>query len=200
MVLWEITVATAYFLGLKRTYRLASKIQRKIASPKHPKITQFIRRRTRAVFDAALQVHHNIQQRHILGRNVGDLILRWLDSMKPSANIRRTSLTALKNARSNMKMTKWDSVSSHLKSSGSMQAYGLQESKRHLFTSSKNVWAMSLPTITLTRPFRPAGSVIQYRHLSFWDPGMLRPDYGYGGLSGSDGVIRKDIMQYLLQN
>lgn len=44
MVLWEITLGTAYFLGLKRTYRLALKIQRKLISPKHPKIRQFAHR------------------------------------------------------------------------------------------------------------------------------------------------------------
>ncbi|KAI3472557.1 hypothetical protein Pfo_029195 [Paulownia fortunei] len=44
MVLWEITLGTAYFLGLKRTYKLALKIQRKLISPKHPKIRQFVQR------------------------------------------------------------------------------------------------------------------------------------------------------------
>ena len=43
MVLWEITLGTAYFLGLKRTYRLALKIQRRLISPKHPKIRQFVK-------------------------------------------------------------------------------------------------------------------------------------------------------------
>ncbi|KAL6548061.1 hypothetical protein OROHE_009766 [Orobanche hederae] len=42
MVLWEITLGTAYFLGLKRTYKLALKLQRKLISPKHPKIRQFV--------------------------------------------------------------------------------------------------------------------------------------------------------------
>ena len=44
MVLWEIAVGTAYFLGLKRTYRLALRIQRRLVSPKHPKIRQFLHR------------------------------------------------------------------------------------------------------------------------------------------------------------
>lgn len=44
MVLWEITLGTAYFLGLKRTYKLALRIQRKLISPKHPKIRQFVQR------------------------------------------------------------------------------------------------------------------------------------------------------------
>ena len=44
MVLWEVTLGTAYFLGLKRTYGLALKIQRRLISPKHPKIRQFVER------------------------------------------------------------------------------------------------------------------------------------------------------------
>ncbi|KAI3526684.1 hypothetical protein L1887_05945 [Cichorium endivia] len=38
MVLWEIALGTAYFLGLKRTYRLALHIQRRLVSSKSPKI------------------------------------------------------------------------------------------------------------------------------------------------------------------
>ncbi|KAK9275100.1 hypothetical protein L1049_022359 [Liquidambar formosana] len=39
MVLWEITLGTAYFLGLKRTYKLTLKIQRRLISPKNTKQT-----------------------------------------------------------------------------------------------------------------------------------------------------------------
>ena len=44
MVLWEITLGTAYFLGLKRTYRLALRIQHRTVSPKYPKLRQFLHR------------------------------------------------------------------------------------------------------------------------------------------------------------
>ncbi|GAY69171.1 hypothetical protein CUMW_269950 [Citrus unshiu] len=44
MVLWEITLGTAYFLGMKRTYRLALRIQGRVISPKHPRIRQFVHR------------------------------------------------------------------------------------------------------------------------------------------------------------
>ncbi|RRT47631.1 hypothetical protein B296_00035692 [Ensete ventricosum] len=44
MVLWEMTVITAYFLGLKRTYRLALRIQRRLVGPNHPRIRQFLYR------------------------------------------------------------------------------------------------------------------------------------------------------------
>lgn len=43
MVLWEITLGTAYFLGLKRTYRLALRIQQRLISPKHARVRQFVR-------------------------------------------------------------------------------------------------------------------------------------------------------------
>ncbi|XP_022159444.1 uncharacterized protein LOC111025863 isoform X2 [Momordica charantia] len=65
MVLWEITLATAYFLGLKRTYKLALKIQRRLVSPKHPRIRQFLRGRTRSIFDVAVKVHQNVQHQDI---------------------------------------------------------------------------------------------------------------------------------------
>ncbi|KAK9218498.1 hypothetical protein WN943_007140 [Citrus x changshan-huyou] len=45
--------------------------------------------RVRAAFDVALKFHRNIQERDIeVGRNIGNWILRWLDRMKPSAQIR----------------------------------------------------------------------------------------------------------------
>ena len=36
--LWEITLRTAYLLGLKRIYRLTLRIQHRIVSPKYPKL------------------------------------------------------------------------------------------------------------------------------------------------------------------
>ncbi|KAJ9548794.1 hypothetical protein OSB04_021337 [Centaurea solstitialis] len=42
MVLWEITLGTAYFLGLKRTYKLALRIQRRLVHPKYPKFRLFL--------------------------------------------------------------------------------------------------------------------------------------------------------------
>ncbi|RVW74219.1 hypothetical protein CK203_055968 [Vitis vinifera] len=44
MVLWEITLGTAYFLGLKRTYKLILRIQRRLVGPNHPKIRHFLHR------------------------------------------------------------------------------------------------------------------------------------------------------------
>ncbi|XP_039141573.1 uncharacterized protein LOC120278890 [Dioscorea cayenensis subsp. rotundata] len=92
MVLWEITVATAYFLGLRRTYRLALRIQRRLVGPNHPQIRQFLHRRVRGVFDVAVNVHKTVQQRDIeVGRNLGNWILRHLDRMKPTAEIRSST-------------------------------------------------------------------------------------------------------------
>ncbi|KAL9450937.1 hypothetical protein AB3S75_012643 [Citrus x aurantiifolia] len=72
MVLWEITLGTAYFLGMKRTYRLALRIQGRVISPKHPRIRQFVHRRVCAAFDVALKFHRNIHERDIeVGRNAG---------------------------------------------------------------------------------------------------------------------------------
>ncbi|EEF43507.1 uncharacterized protein LOC8278502 [Ricinus communis] len=198
MVLWEITLGTAYFLGLKRTYRLALRIQRRLVSPNRPKVRNFLQRRTRAAFDVALRVHQNIQQRDLeVGRNLGNWILRWLDRMKPSAQIRGTS--PLKPPSSNVKMTKQTSSSSQLKTPGSIQSRN-QDSGRHLFTGSRNTWSKPFPTIAMImRPPRPAGTITQYRHLFIRGPEMASTSY-IGGARGFEGVIRKDIMQYMLQH
>ncbi|KAL5200287.1 hypothetical protein ABZP36_021490 [Zizania latifolia] len=44
MVLWELTAITAYFLGLKRTYRLSLRLQRRLIGPNHPRIRHFVYR------------------------------------------------------------------------------------------------------------------------------------------------------------
>ncbi|CAI0470948.1 unnamed protein product [Linum tenue] len=201
MVLWEITLATAYFLGLKRTYRLALKLQRKAVSPKHPKIREFLHRRTRAVFSAALSVHQNIQQRDLeVGRNVGNWILRWLDRMKPSAGIRPHDQVTSSNVR---KITQSSSSANNLKnSSGSVQSSRNGESSnRHLFSSYRATWSKPFPTIAMMiRPPRPAGTTTQYRHLNSWTGPEMFGRSPVIGTSGFGGLLRKDVMQYLLQN
>ncbi|XP_008238192.1 PREDICTED: uncharacterized protein LOC103336850 [Prunus mume] len=193
MVLWEITLGTAYFLGLRRTYRLALKIQRRLISPKHPKIRQFAHRRTRAVFDVAIKVHKSIQERDIeVGRNLGNRILRWLDRMKPEAQIRGPLEKPPTSASMMNKVN-----SSHLKTPGSSQITRNQESDRHLFSTMTNMWSKPLPPITMMmRSRKPSGMINQYRHLCMNVPQPLRSNYSAGAFGG---VIRKDIMQWMLQ-
>ncbi|MCO5552044.1 hypothetical protein L7F22_005554 [Adiantum nelumboides] len=89
MVLWEITLATAYWLGIRKTYKLALKLQRRFVGRKHLRIRDFMQRHTRNVFDVALRVHKEIQSRDLsAGRSVGNFILRFLDRARPSAKIR----------------------------------------------------------------------------------------------------------------
>lgn len=89
MVLWEVTLATAYVLGLKRTYKLALRLQRRLITQRHPAFRQFVQRRTRAVFDVVLHVHKRIRDRDTeMGNRLGNWILQRLDQVKPSANIR----------------------------------------------------------------------------------------------------------------
>lgn len=152
-------------------------------------------RRTRTVFDAALKVHQNIQKRDIeVGRNLGNWILRWLDRMKPSAQIRSPSPMKPSNgANSNVNMKR------QATGPGSIQASRNQDSSRHLFTASRNTWTKTLPTISMMmRPPRPTGTVTQYRHLCIRGPEMASANY-IGGVRGFEGVVRMDIMQYLLQ-
>lgn len=92
MVLWELTLATAYWLGLRKTYRLALRLQRRLIGHRHPRLRDFLKRRTRNVFDVALTVHKEIQTRDLsAGRSLGNFILRFLDRMRPSAHIRGSS-------------------------------------------------------------------------------------------------------------
>lgn len=196
MVLWEITLGTAYFLGLKRTYRLALKIQRRLISPKYPKIRQFLQRRTRAAFDVALKVHQNIQQRDIeVGRNLGNWILRYLDKMKPSAQIRGTTCAKPPSSgNSSTNMTKQISNSSPNQKTSS----GFKDSDRHLFTSSRNTWSRPFPTIgMMMRPAKPVGTNTTQRYLSFYGTEASRFRQGRGRF---EGVIRKDIMEWMLQH
>ncbi|XP_057978390.1 uncharacterized protein LOC131164882 [Malania oleifera] len=204
MVLWEITLGTAYFLGLKRTYRLALRIQRRLISSKYAKIRHFVHRRTRVVFDVALRVHQKIQHRDIeVGRNLGNWILRWLDRMKPSAQIRarppvKPPISGTANTITTKQVTNY---SSHQKTPGFFRRSGRSmdgESNRHLFVSSANAWPKPFPTLAMMMlPTRPAANSFQYRHLWFSGPEVLRSN---NARNGFEGVIRKDIMQWMLRN
>ncbi|XP_054825653.1 uncharacterized protein LOC129323111 [Prosopis cineraria] len=195
MVLWEITVTTAYFLGLKRTYRLALRLQRKIISPKHYKIRQFAQRRTRAAFDIALKVHRSIQERDIeVGRNVGNFILRFLDRMKPSAQIRGPPQgTPTNGGTGNSSMTKLNATPKE-KPKGYSRFFR-RDSDRHFFTSSTNIWPKPFPTIAMMmRPPNAAGTSIHYRRLTMSTPEMLPSIHR---VNWSDSVVRKDILQWM---
>ncbi|PIN18695.1 hypothetical protein CDL12_08636 [Handroanthus impetiginosus] len=197
MVLWEITLGTAYFLGLKRSYRLALRIQRKLITPKHPKIRQFVQRRTRNVFDVALKVHLKIQERDIeVGRNFGNWILRWLDRMKPEAQIRGPPLPG---SNANTKVVKQSNNSSHLNNQGGIRKYNAKhmdrESDRHLFSAALNVWSKSFPTIAMMAPTRPAGHNFQHRQYGTGGSDFFTVNYGKFGFGG---VIRNDIRHWIL--
>ncbi|XP_071690874.1 uncharacterized protein [Rutidosis leptorrhynchoides] len=189
MVLWEITLGTAYFLGLKRTYKLALKIQRRIVGPKHPKIRQFLQRKTRSIFDVALNVHRKVQERDIeVGRNLGNWILRWLDKWKPAAKIRAGNPTQPKNhpvKPSKQQLTQSSNQKPQQSCGPSYMKNKDQESgKRHFSSGSLAAY----PTITMmTRPAYPVGT--HYRRVNTF---ALKS-------SRFDGVIRNDIMQWMMQ-
>lgn len=197
MVLWEITLATAYFLGLKRTYRLALKTERRLVSANHPKIRDFLHRRTRAIFDMAITVHRNIQQKDLeVGRNLGNRLLRWLDRMKPSAEIRGNLPTkpptpsgcdSMKHLSKPNHQTLSPNQSSNITSRG-------RKSDGRAFTTSLNFRSKSFPTWSaIMRPLNPVNT--QYRQLNTSRAYMT----GRNSASrGFDGVIRKDIVQWML--
>lgn len=162
-------------------------------------VSSSVTRRIRAVFDVALNVHQNIQHRDLeVGRNLGNWILRWLDKMKPSAQIRPPSHQKPHHDAGNAKMNTPKQVnnSSSLKTPRSLQTPRNGEADRRLFSSSTYMWSKSPPTIAMMmRPSNTAGNMTQYRHLSNNGHDTLRLNYTKG-----EGVIRKDIMQWMLHN
>ncbi|KAK9698986.1 hypothetical protein RND81_08G145700 [Saponaria officinalis] len=202
MVLWEITLATAYFLGLRRTYRLALKIQRRLIPQKHVKFRQFTHRRTRAAFDIALRIHRSIQERDIeVGRNLGNRILRWLDRLKPSANIRGAPQEKLP-GQNNLNTSSTKQAADHYpKNPSNAQRLSTRSvekgSGRQHFTAARNTWSTSIPSIAMMmRPPMMAGSTTQYRRL-------YTTGSDFSKLScrtlGVGGVVREDIMMWMLR-
>ncbi|CAA7024141.1 unnamed protein product [Microthlaspi erraticum] len=193
MVLWELTLGTAYFLGLRRTYRLALKIQRRIVSPEHPRIRHFLHRRTHQIFDVALRVHKNIQQRDMeLGRNLGNWILRWLDRVKPSAQV-----LLPKHTEPSIVKAKRLLDSTRLKPLATAQTPQNSEVGRHLFLSMRNLepkLSQPVSMMMMLKPPRSSGSTTQLRNYS--GSTFTKPIYASGGFGG---VIRKDILQWMAQ-
>ncbi|XP_066317717.1 uncharacterized protein [Miscanthus floridulus] len=188
MVLWELTAITAYFLGLRRTYRLALRIQRRLIPPNHPRTRDFVYRRTRDVFNVAVSVHKNIQQRDIeVGRNLGNAILRWLDRMKPSAEI-RPRLPGPPNGSSEQ----YRHVSSASRSAGAQKTASKvspHDSSGKMLFSRLNIRPKSFPVLpTMTQPNRISASS-QCRRISY----TPFPSITAKSKSLMEGVFRKDI-------
>ncbi|XP_062224201.1 uncharacterized protein LOC133922750 [Phragmites australis] len=192
MVLWELTAITAYFLGLRRTYRLALRIQRRLIPPNRPRIRGFVHRRTRDVFNVAVSVHKNIQQRDLeVGRNLGNTILRWLDRMKPSAEIRPRP-PGLSNGSSEQ----FRHLSSTSRTAGAQKTTSKaspRDSSGKMLFSRLNIRPKSFPVLpTMTQPNRISVSS-QCRRItysSFPSVTAKRKDL-------MESVFRKDIAQLM---
>ncbi|XP_027347764.1 uncharacterized protein LOC113859146 [Abrus precatorius] len=195
MVLWEITLATAYFLGLKRSYRLALKAQRRLLTPNHSKIRHLLHRRTRAVFGVAIKVHQSIQERDLqVGRNMQNFIFGWLDRMKTSAKTQGG--LPINGATSSLRMTKL--VAAHNLKTPDHYRLFKRDTDKYFFTSSSIICPKPFPYITrMMRPPNPAGTTAHCRHFNFYAPDVFSSNYK---VNWSQGVIRKDIMQWMLQN
>ena len=153
-------------------------------------------RRTRYVFDVALKVHQNIQQRDIeVGRNLGNRILRYLDRMKPSAHIRGEPPGKLPTSNNvNKQMLKPGEVPGTARPNSKM--VDRESNGRHLFSLPMNIRPKYFPTLgIMMRPSKPA-SMIGHRH--FYSTAVI-PDSNYR-IGRFEGVFRKDIMQWMLQN
>ncbi|PWA42145.1 hypothetical protein CTI12_AA441870 [Artemisia annua] len=146
--------------------------------------------RTRTVFDATLKIHREVQKRDLeVGRNLGNWVLRWLDKMKPAAQIRAVGPARIQSASSTTRMPTRQLLEAYRQKT--LGGFRYRETGRRLVTSSRNLWHTTYPTVTkLLRRQNPLASNIQYRQLvSNVDSYKL----GYG----INGVIRDDIMQYL---
>ncbi|XP_020577535.1 uncharacterized protein LOC110022774 [Phalaenopsis equestris] len=195
MVLWEVTLATAYFLGLRRTYRLALGVQRRLIGPDNPRLRQFLHRRTRAIFDVVIKVHQNIQHRDIeAGRNLGNWVLRWLDRMKPSAEIRSLS--------TNRCLTPAIPI---LESSNRMPAVARKPYvkladrvvKGRLLFARWNLMAKYSPTVAMMmmQPMKSLGMNGQLRQLT--GNAYQKPANGFNRY---EGVFRQDIAILMQRN
>ncbi|KAJ0989930.1 hypothetical protein J5N97_008286 [Dioscorea zingiberensis] len=196
MVLWEITVATAYFLGLRRTYRLALRIQRRLVGPNHPQIRQSLHRRVRGVFDVAVKVHKNIQERDIeVGRNLGYWILRWLDRMKPAAEIRPFSGKPPMTNKSILKQMTRSTIPLRYQRP-IFKTTELKNKRSLLFTPLSNRPKFSSSIVSVMRQMRPpAMNSIQCRLVSSQ---LTSFPISNTRMSRFGGVFRQDIAQWML--
>ncbi|KAI3994298.1 hypothetical protein MKX01_012555 [Papaver californicum] len=157
------------------------------------KIKQNSHRRTRAVFDMVVTVHKKVQERDLeVGRNLRKWILRWLDRMKPS----RPSSSSGNPAKHVLKYGQPQPPRS-----GETSSFGnsdLKSKGRRLFTSSMSFMPKSLPTwMKMIRPSNPISSNTRYRNMSTSALGISTIT---NGISRKEGLIRNDIMQWMLRN
>lgn len=154
-----------------------------------------LHRRTRAVFDVAIKVHRSIQERDIeVGRNVGNFILRCLDRIKPSARIRGPSHPSISVGNSKESTTKPTAGTSNHKPPSHSVPFK-KDSDRHLFTALTPKPFTSISRMMI--PPNPAGTTFHGRNLSTYTPEVFRQNYR---VNWSGSVIRKDIVQWMLQN
>lgn len=139
------------------------------------------------MFDAALKVHRTVQERDIeVGRNLGNRILRFLDRMKPEAQIRGSPPPAPK---ANTKQLN--------NSQGGVPKSTDKDSDRHLFTASRSFLPKTSTISIMMKPTSPIGHNIHYRQ------------YGSGGSDfftvnntrfGHGEVLRNDIRHWSMHH
>lgn len=147
-------------------------------------------RRTRDVFDVAVKVHKNIQQRDIdLGRNLGNWILRWLHRMKPSAEIRPQASDVSTNS-NNFPKTVASSCQSHVAED---KLKSTKESNdRVQFTSLTSI-SKNFPTMPMMmQPISFPNWKSQHRQIS--NSVLYSLSFQRRGFAG---VIRDDIAHWM---
>jgi hypothetical protein len=153
-------------------------------------------RRTRDVFNVAVSVHKNIQERDLeAGRNLGSRILRWLDRMKPSAQIRpQYQLPSSRPVSSPPKVKKPSATSKAPPDSSS--------NGKVLFVplNIKSKILSSVPITHIMRQGRLGGmNCNQFRRISvptYYSISRL----GVEKKGLVEGIFRKDIAQWMMQS
>jgi hypothetical protein len=152
-------------------------------------------RRTRDVFNVAVSVHKNIQERDLVaGRNLGSTILHWLDRMKPSAHIRpQQQLPSSKPISSPPKVQK---------PSATYKALPDSSSNGKVLFAPLNIRSKILSSVPFTRIMRQgrlsAMNCNEFRRISV-------PTYcsvsrlGVEKKGLAEGIFRKDIAQWMMQ-
>lgn len=150
-------------------------------------------RKTRSVFDVALKVHREVQQRDIeVGRNLGNWILRWLDKMKPGAQIRAGKPTKPDNNKVNPTKEQLTDTCNQKPPQSHETTYIKnrdQEPPGRRHFSSRQYCHVAYPNVAMM--MRPVGINTQYRQFNSFELRNTR--------LGFDGVIRNDIVWWMMQ-
>lgn len=147
------------------------------------------------MFNVAVSVHKNIQQRDLeVGRNLGNAILRWLDRMKPSAEIRPRLPDPPNGSSEQYKHFSSTSRSAGAQKTASKTSTHDSSSGKMLF-SQLNIRPKSFPILPMMAQPNRISASSQCRRFSY---SPLFPPVTAKRKGLMEGVFRKDIAQLMV--